>query len=554
MEQQATFSLLNQNVDLLKKDIQNIIDNIKLEKDHEKKIKLQERKSVYLEELDTTLSQIKQIQKEEKQKLNRENEIKKIIRTNDSIKYHSFKNKSNSVQLMQEQKDNREKAKEIFEKNSKLKNDYNILENSFKCEEYPAFLFFSKDIIDKYKLCPFIELNESTLENRKKWLSETFDKGKLYFQMYNKLINKETFFLLLSSKEHIEKYFEYIHSYFDDTNKKNLEKIHEYLKEYKAATVKTKKLKEKFNIIINNTSIIVKNTNFKINEFLSLYYDVVIPINNLIEKKENIINEKMLLGITRLYDEHYDEHLEEYLNVKNDIDNANKYIFNTINNLNQELYDYLYNLDIKKAIDKKNKQQGKYFKKWSGMSKEEKINRFESYAEYFPRKYLLEPGIITDEDQIIILINELKQLITLDDGFDRIKYKNLQWNINAGIIENINCLKYDETKHTFFLTIEKEIVKNTNTMEPKKASSIRTVLNKDTNKIINEELMKHLIVAKKHKKLKEEYIKDLKDKFLEKIKDKLKLKRIMINDRTEINKKFDEIYNIIFHADNSSNS
>ena len=91
-------------------------------------------------------------------------------------------------------------------------------------------------------------------------------------------------------------------------------------------------------------------------------------------------------------------------------------------------------------------------------------------------------------------------------------------------------------------------------MEPKKASSIRTVLNKDTNKIINEELMKHLIVAKKHKKLKEEYIKDLKDKFLEKIKDKLKLKRIMINDRTEINKKFDEIYNIIFHADNSSNS
>ena len=188
------------------------------------------------------------------------------------------------------------------------------------------------------------------------------------------------------------------------------------------------------------------------------------------------------------------------------------------------------------------------------MSKEEKINRFESYAEYFPRKYLLEPGIITDEDQIIILINELKQLITLDDGFDRIKYKNLKWNINAGIIENINCLKYDETKHTFFLTIEKEIVKNTNTMEPKKASSIRTVLNKDTNKIINEELMKHLIVAKKHKKLKEEYIKDLKDKFLEKIKDKLKLKRIMINDRTEINKKFDEIYNIIFHADNSSNS
>jgi hypothetical protein len=556
MEQQATFSLLNQRVDLLKKDIQEIIDTIKLEKDSEKKSKLQERKSVYLEELDTTLSQIKQIQKEEKQKLNRENEIKRIIRTNDSMKYHSVKNKPNSMQLMQEQKDNREKAKEIFEKKSQLKQEYLDLEKEFKCEEYPAFLFFDRNIIDKYKLCPFIELNENTLSNRKKWLSETFDKGELYFNLYNKLINKETLNILLSSKEDIEKYFEEIHGTLDavcvnDTNKKSLDKIHEYLKEYKAASVKTKKLKEKFNIIINNTSTIVKNTNLKVNEYLSLYYDIVIPINNIVDRtlktKENIINEMTSnsFGVNRLYD----QHLEDYLKVKNDIDSANKFIFNTINNLNQDLYDYLYN----KSIEKKSiKQQGKYFKKWSELSKEEKIDRFESYAEYFPRKYLLEPGVITDEDQIVNLINELKILITSEDGFERIKYKNLKWNVNGGIIENISCLKYDDKTHKFFLTIEKEIIKNTNTT--KKASSIRTILNKDTNKIINEELMKHLIVAKKQKKLKEENIKDLKDKFLEKIKEKLKLKRVMLNDRSEINKKFDEIYNIISNNDSSSAS
>jgi hypothetical protein len=556
--EQATISLLNQRVDLLKKDIQEIIDTIKLEKDSEKKSKLQERKSVYLEELDTTLSQIKQIQKEEKQKLNRENEIKRIIRTNDSMKYHSVKNKSNSIQLMQEQKDNREKAKEIFEKKSQLKQEYLDLEKEFKCEEYPAFLFFDRNIIDKYKLCPFIELNKSTLEDRKKWLSETFDKGELYFNLYNKLINKETLNILLSSKEDIEKYFEEIHSTLDavcvsgqgtldDINKKSLDKIHEYLKEYKVASVKTKKLKEKFNIIINNTSTIVKNTNLKVNEYLSLYYDIVIPINNIVDgtlkkTKENIINEMEInsFGVNRLYD----QHLEDYLKVKNDIENANKFVFNTVNNLNQELYDYLYN----KSIEKKSiRQQGKYFKKWSELSKEEKIDRFESYAEYFPKKYLLEPGVITDNEQINILINELKILITSEDGFERIKYKNLKWNVTGGIIENISCLKYDDKTHKFFLTIEKEIIKNINTT--KKASSIRTILNKDTNKIINEELMKHLIVAKKQKKLKEENIKDLKDKFLDKIKEKLKLKRIMLNDRSEINKKFDEIYNLIIYSE-----
>jgi len=555
MENKPTFSLLNQKVDLLKKDIQELIDLCKLEKDSEKKSKLQERKNIYLEELDTTLSQIKQIQKEEKQNLNSENEIKRIIRTNDSMKYHSVKNKPNSMQLMQEQKNNREKARGIFEKKSQLKQEYLQLEKAFNCEEYPAFLFFDRNIIDKYKLCSFIELNESTLEDRKNWLNQTFDKGEIYFNLYNKLINKETLNVLLSSKEDIEKYFEEIHGTLDadcvsgqdKTNKKSLEKIHEYLKEYKAASVKTKKLKEKFNIIINNTSIIVKNSNLKVNEYLSLYYDIVIPINNIVETKktkENLVNEMTAssFGINRLYD----QHLEDYLNVKNDIESANKFIFNTVNNLNQELYDYLFNKSNEiKCI----KQEGKYRKKWSEMSKEEKIDRYESYSEYFPKKYLLEPGIITDEDQIINLINELKIILTSEDGFNRIKYKNLKWNVNCGIIENINCLKYDDKTNKFFLTIEKEIIKNVNTT--KKASSIRTILNKDTNKIINEELMKHLIVAKKQKKLKEENIKDLKDKFLEKIKEKLKLKRVMINDRTEINKKFDDIYNVIIYSEYS---
>jgi len=549
MENQATFSLLNQKVNLLKKEIQELIDNIKLEKDSEKKVKLRERKSVYLEELDTTLSQIKQIQREEKQKLNRENEIKKIIRTNDSMKYHSVKNKHNSMQLMQEQKDNREKARDIFEKKSQLKQEYNHLEKELDCEEYPAFLFFDRNIIDKYKgVCSFIELNKCTLEYRKNWLNQTFDKGELYFNLYNKLINKETLNILLSTKEDIEKYFEEIHSTLDCTNKKSLEKIHEYLKEYKAASVKTKQLKQKFNIIINNTSTIVKNNNFKVNEFLSLYYDVVIPINDIVETKktkEILINEMSSSGINMLYD----QHLEDYLKVKNDIESAQKFIFNTVNNLNQELYDYLFN----KSNEKKNiNQKGKYRKKWSEMSKEEKIDRFGSYAEYFPRKYLLEPGIITNEEEIINLINELKIVLTSEDSLDRIKYKNLKWNVTGGIIENINCLKYDDKTNRFFLTVEKEIIKNVNTT--RKASSIRTILNKDTNKIINEELMKHLIVAKKQRKLKEENIKDLKDKFLEKIKEKLKLKRVMINDRTEINKKFDEIYNLIIYSEYSESN
>jgi len=370
MDNRDSFCLLNKRVDLLKKDIQDIIDNYKSEKNLINKQSLQDQKNIYLEELDTILSQIKKIQKEDKQKLMSENQIKKIIRTNDSMKYHSVKNKSNSRELMQEQKDNRYKAKDIFDKKCKLKDDYHCLEKQYGCQDFPAFLFFYKEISDKYKLCPFIELNEITCENRKQWLLNTFDKGELYYNLYNKIINKDSLNILLSSKDDIERYFGEIHDTLDESSKKNLEKIKEYIDEYKSASIKTKKLKEKFNIIINNTSTIVKNSNFKVNEFLSLYYDIVIPVNNIVENEINI----MTLGISRIYD----DKLEQYIKVKNDIENATKFIFNSKNNLNQELYDHLY----KKSIEKKNtKQVGKYFKKWSELSKEEKLDRLDAYSD-----------------------------------------------------------------------------------------------------------------------------------------------------------------------------
>lgn len=543
-----TQQILNQKVDLLKKDIQELIDNYKLEKDSEKKIKLKDKKNIYLEELDTVLSQIKQIQKEEKRKSNNENEIKKIIRTNDSMKYHSLKNKPNAVQLMQEQKENREKAKNIFEKKLVLKEEYFQLEKELKCEEYPAFLFFDRNIIDKYKICPFIILNTETLENRKRWLLETFDKGKLYDDLYDNIINKKRLNETINQKENVEEFFEEVHNTLSEDNKKILDKIHEYLKEYNAATVKTKKLKEKFNVVINNTSTLVKVTDYKIHEYLSLYYKLVIPINEIANVKKDIILKQQEL-INNMNVNIYNEKVDEYNKIKNDIESAKKFLLNTSNNLNQELYDYLYKKSNEKKIIR---QHGKYFKKWSVMNKDEKIDRYESYADYFVKKYLVEANIITGTNLIEELTIKLKTLLTVD-GFERIKYKNLKWNVTGGIIENIGCLKWEDDKKEFFLTVEKELQKKVidGTGTVKKISSIRTILNKDTNKIINEELMIHLILAKKQKKLKQENIKELKDLFLEKIKTKLKLKRIMINDRNEIYKKFDDIFNKIFNSNYS---
>jgi hypothetical protein len=51
-----------------------------------------------------------------------------------------------------------------------------------------------------------------------------------------------------------------------------------------------------------------------------------------------------------------------------------------------------------------------------------------------------------------------------------------------------------------------------------------------------------IIHAKKHKQLNQDNIKTLKDDFIEKLKIKLYLKRITLNDKIQVFKKFDDIY------------
>ena len=207
------------------------------------------------------------------------------------------------------------------------------------------------------------------------------------------------------------------------------------------------------------------------------------------------------------------------------------------------MYQYLYK---QSTIKKVANQQEKFYKKWSCLTDEEKFDRYDSFAEFFINKYLVDPNLI-EEDSIEQCISTLKTLIRAN--FNRIKFKDIKWNIKRGIIEQIYCLKYDIEKLEFYITVEKIKVNeesSTSTEKPKKISSIRTILNKNNEKIINEELVIFIIHAKKHK---QDNIKTLKDDFIEKLKIKLYLKRITLNDKIQIFKKFDDIYSVIVNND-----
>ena len=121
-------------------------------------------------------------------------------------------------------------------------------------------------------------------------------------------------------------------------------------------------------------------------------------------------------------------------------------------------------------------------------------------------------------------------------------------------MEQINPLKFKEEDKSFYLVQVKEKEKDTVKIKPKKPSSVRTLINKETEKVINEELVMYILHLKKNKKLKVKIdnLKTIKDDFIERLKLKLHIKRVTVNDKIEIFKKFDEIYSVISNNDSTS--
>jgi hypothetical protein len=533
--------LLNQRITFLKNNIQEIINKCESSSDVEFINNLNNKKKEYMTELETAMKDLKL----SKDKMRSQNEYKKVMRTNDSMVYHRIKKKPNAPELMNELKKKREKAQNDFEKMTEIEHEYSAKEIEL-CSDLPAFLFFHKDIISTYGMCPYILLDENIKDNRLNWLDNQHDNGQLYRYLYDKYILKVEHNLLLNKKNDMEMYFTQLHNdYLSQSQFNLLETSEEYLKEYINSNVKTKKIKDKFKIIVNNISSIVIETGLNINDYISSYYGLYIPVN--IRKDQESVQ---LSSTGEFMTTIYNDKVIEYKNIIDSIDNSQRFLNNSTNNLKQELYQYIYNqIHVKKLILT---HTGKYFKKWSELTDEEKLERLHAYVEYFINKYLVEPELIEGVD-IETSINTVKNLIT--DNFKRIKFKDIKWNIKRGIVEQILPLKFKEDDKSFYMTevkVKEENTESSSKGKTKKVSSVKTLINKNTEKIINEELVIYIIQLKKNKKLKLDNIKSLKDEFLEKLKIKLHIKRVTVNDKIEVFKKFDDIYNVISNNDSSS--
>lgn len=569
-----------QQIDNLKSDIQNLLDKkINIPKDEMGDwTKLKNEK---MNQLKVLTGKLKEMNKKERLAVRRTNEINKVSKTIDNLEYAAAKKKNNAMAMdkAKREKELRNDAREQYAKFQEMEKTY--LE--YDSDKLPGNLFLHKDILKSYGLCPFIDIqfeedvdrrqgtfNEDvdrrqvtlvrqvTYDKRLKWLQRQSDSGELYFSLYDDLVKRSKCKEMFDNKIVLERT---IYDFIKQNISESLLNIYDgcinFIEEYVNCTIKTKRIKERYNLFINDLSVLYSETSIEFHSYLSIKYNMHIVVNIL---KPNIKQKEYFL-----VREQFDDFIKRYKIESKEIENRNLFIKNTLRNINTDLYSFLTEkqtfinkLSNVNAIKSNSVVQvGKYFKRWSVLTKQEQIERFESFSHFYVDKYLVNTLIIENEERDK-MVETLFNLLKTNFENKRMVYRDYSWNTTRGLIENVKILKYNkDTGFTLKFTKQmpskdgqlrkqKEMESSENDSKknaPIKKVSSRTIITKDSEKVINEELL-YFILSRIQNGV--DNIDNIdKESFCEKIKIKLKVKKLMLNDKAKIYKKYDEVFEIV---------
>lgn len=553
-----------QEINNLKRDIQNLINDKKTAENKFIIKKYDEDKRIKMDQLKRYTEQLKVIYKREREEKQMKNDLELVGRELDNLDFRNAKKNSDKTKA--------KIAKELRQNAHEKYLEYLQLEKTYyetDPQALPGILFLNQKIIKEYGICPYIKHdnlekddntnNINTNDNNKnqditdliynkrlEWLSLQSDKGELYYNLYDTLINKKELKLVDNEKLNLENKINiFIKDILTDDQYVLWEKCINFMEKYVEFNIKTKRLKENFKIFTHNLSILYSEININFHKYLSLKYDYHIDVNVLNSKYEKDSKNIIL-------NDQFEEYIAEYANVIDVIKTKSKFITNTIKNLKQDLCVFLSNKNgiVNTNLNNGNKkkepsyvQVGKYFKRWILLSQEERLERFESYALYYVHVFLLDKDVI-DISQRDDIVNTLSELLKSAYISKKMIYRDIKWNTTKGLIESVKILNYDK-ELGFVLKYTKQIMEKgdgDNNLIKKKIS-FRTIITKESEKIINEDLLYFIVNRIQNGVITS--TKEDKESFAERIKTKLKIKRLTVNDKVKIFEKYDEIFNIV---------
>ncbi len=552
--------VLTRTVDHLKKDVQYLIDRQKdvHSTDKELHAKLNEEKKAKMKELNNYTSRLKAAVAQQRKEAQKQKQANIVARAVDTLDYHTAK-KTKSQEVMEKARNakvSREQARQQYAEYTKYESEY----LKHDPEDVPGLLFLSEAVLDKYGICPHIRINitydESvdaslktiTRDRRKDWLDKQDDKGRTYYELYDKIILQQELIELKSQLEKCSSTIEsFIVSSLNDIQFQLWSECCEFAEEYVKCSIKTKRLKERFKTLIHKLSVIKAETTLSVHEYLSSKLDYNFVVNTLPHKSTE--SDKIHQVI---YREQFDEMLRDFITKKEAVDQKAKYVNNMMRNFKNNMYMFLTDQKTFSTTQmlrgtKSVSQAGKYYKRWTALTQEEKDERFYAFSDYHIEKHLVQSNIMPKEEKPA-QVAKLAELLKNAYATKHIIYRDFSWVTKRGIIENVKLLRYDKDKQEFFLakTFRKvpETDDNDNVKKSKKKVSQQTIFSRDNENKINESVLLY-IVQKFGNGDVPSMDKADKEKCIEIIKDKLKVKKITASDKVIISKKFDEIFEVV---------
>jgi len=539
-------------INLLKNQIQDIIDLKKNNKDLDK-TKLDNDKKAKMSELKKLTDQLKENHRKERLEKQRQFELRSASRAVDSLEFGAAKKKNNlnAIETAKKSKQLREEAKEKYL--SYLEKEQKYLEKDPK--ELPSYLFLHNNVIKEYGLCPFLKIEENQTTSdvytlRSEWLTSQSDAGKVYFDILDDIIHKKQMLSFETSKDTTNnKILNFIKENLNESDYNLFLQSDLFIKEFSETTIKTKRLKERFRQVIHNLSVLYAENSFEIHRYLSIKYNIQIDVN-LIQATKKVSQTEHFQTIVLC--DIFNELLSDFENITVSIETKQKYITNSLKNLKLQLYNFLTSepTSTSPATTTSTPQQiGKYFKRWITLTKDEQLERFESFCHFYITKLNL--------NNKEALISKLYELLKESFLTKRMVYRDYVWNTTKGMIENIKILHYNKETGEFTLKYTK---KDKTTL--KKSSTKSVLTGERVEKLINEELL-HFIVKSEMKsdtKSKSDTQTDTqndtqtenKNAFVERMKTKLKIKKMSNNDKNILYTKYDEMLAILLQNDHVS--
>lgn len=443
----------------------------------------------------------------------------------DSLEYSIQKKKKNGLKF-NEIKEKREENIVLYNKNLDFLKEY----TSNDSKELPGLIFCVEEVMNAYSHLPnfgdiVVKKTDDITELRKKWLDEcTPDKGKIYYETKNRLLNGSRLTKLATEKDNyildIEKF---IHKKLTEDQLKELEKIGVSLENYASTKIKSKKTKETHNTTIKMITKLNMDTDLPIHLYLSILYKIGLCVEcPNVQTSEKMVFMEYIDALNKTIEN--EEREQRY--IKNVIARTEEQLFETITTLQIQNHEYA-------------KQTGMYFKKWSLLTDLEKRERIESWIRWYIYKTFMLGKLISTKEEMDSLIDKLQTTLSI-----KIPYRYIKWNVKAGIITTINGITYSSIDSTFsFVGNDTSTLNTDNLTTEMDTVSVTTksesrgdygFLNKKSNeKLVNDIILNGILKEKPFKEC------------IEKIKAKIGISKISSKEKDYLSKKFNDIKMII---------